>query len=104
MATRKRLGPDDITAVWFAPEQLRAERVQAAVDDGATAQEVADLSASAGNGEYREWLGEEIVEGVSTPQYGERLVWVHPVSEDDGWYEKFTGADEDYQPVIRAEG
>lgn len=99
MAQKKRLRADEISAVWFAPEALRVERVQQAVKDGASAQEVADLASSGSDGEYREYLGDEIVEGVVTPQYGERLSWIHPQGEDEGWFERHTGDDEDYVPV-----
>lgn len=103
MAQRKRLSADDITAVWFAPEQLRAERVQAAVDGGATAQEVADLASQAGQGEYREYLGEEEINGKIHGKFGQRLEWVHPDGDDEGWYERVADDTESYTPVRTGE-
>lgn len=99
---RKRYAASDISAVWTAPESLQAKRVQDAVDRGASAQEVADVAMSSGKGEYREYLGEEVIENVSHPKLGELLVWCHPDGEDAGWYEHFTGDPADYEPVVTA--
>lgn len=101
MARKKRLSADEITAVWTAPEQLRVTRLQQAVEDGASAQEVADLAAQTGHGEYREYLGDEEVNGRVQAKLGGLLVWVHPESAAEGWYEVYDGDDADYVPVVR---
>jgi hypothetical protein len=109
MAQKKRLSADEITAVWIAPETIRAERVQAAVEDGASGQEVADLAAQPAEGEYREWLGEEEVEveghGVvlRKQKLGSRLAWVHPQGSDEGYFERVSDDADDYVPVSTPE-
>lgn len=102
MAAKKRLSAaaGDITAVWVAPEQLRAARLQAAVDSGASPQEIADLAAAPMHGEYREYHGSETIYNVVTPNLGDRLVWVHPPDAEEGWYERYDGDDDAYVPII----
>lgn len=99
MAKKKLMAGDDVTAVWIAPESLRSARLQAAVDEGKSAQEIADIAISNIPGQYRESLGDEVIENVVTPRFGDLLVWVHPEGEDDGWFERYTGDPGDYAPI-----
>jgi uncharacterized Fe-S cluster protein YjdI len=97
MAQKKRYAAKDISATWIAPEALRAERIQKAVDDGASAQEVADIASAPPQGEFREFLGTEIIEGREHAKLGGRLAWIHPQDADEGYYEHADG--DDYTPV-----
>lgn len=59
------------------------------------------------NGEFRLLEGTELVEGAERPVYGERVVWVNDtpgdVEDPAGHFEVYSGNEEDYQPVVRAE-
>jgi hypothetical protein len=59
------------------------------------------------NGEFRLLEGTELVEGAERPVYGERVFWVNDapgdVEDPTGHFEVYTGEDEDYQPVVKAE-
>jgi hypothetical protein len=93
----------DSTVVWTAPEQRRGEVLKAALESGASAEEIAELAARPVTGQYHEHLGDEVVEGRVTAKLGDLLVWVHPHGQDSGWYEPYTGEPADYQPVITEE-
>jgi hypothetical protein len=99
---------DQASVVWLAPETLHqedlAERL-AEVDDPADA--LAILNERPTEGEYREYLGDELGDGpdgttVMVPIYGDLLVWVDEAPDDEedgtGHFVRYDGDEADYEP------
>lgn len=111
MAKAKQIDPG--TVVWFAPEsvgqQALAERLAVASDPD----EVREiLNSRPTTGQYRELLGDELVDGpegttVKGPVYGDLVVWVDDAPDDDedgaGHFERYSGDEADYKPKVKAE-
>ena len=107
MAKAKQV--DAANVVWHAPETIAAtlpeagEAMAAALEAAEGPEEVMRAVQSM-TGQFREYLGEEVVGIASVPKYGsDKLVWVNDTPDDPEdaavHYEVYDGPDEDYQPV-----
>lgn len=90
---------------FIAPEQLQQQRIDAALADGASGEEIAALARVSGQGEYREYLGEVEVDGKIQADLGELVQWVHLVDSDGNWeadgkYVVYSGDAADYTPQV----
>ena len=110
MAKAKSIDPANV--VWHAPETIFAtlpevaERMSEQLAAAEGVEETLRIAHQA-SGEFREYLGEEEVEGRIVPKYGsDRLVWVNDSPDDaedgSGHYEVYSGPDEEYAPVLQA--
>lgn len=98
------------TVVWFSPEEIRQERIDSALAEGASAEEIADIAKSPALGQYREYHGEEVVNNVVEAKLGGLVQWVHlpdaggEFVDGEGEYVVYEAAEEDYVPVVTQEG
>lgn len=99
---------DQASVVWLAPETLHQENLAERLADVDDPDEVlAILNERPTQGQYREYLGEELGDGpdgttVKVPVYGDLVVWVDEAPDDkedgEGHFERYSGDEEDYEP------
>lgn len=109
MASRKI---DAEKVVWLAPETLHRQALAEKLAGEDDPDRIADLLVEhqTTDGQYREYLGDEPVEGpdgttVLAPKYGDLIVWVDdsPDNQEDneGHFERYDGDEADYRPLKR---
>lgn len=105
---------DASKVVWLAPETLHREQLAKALAKESDPDKVAEILASRpANGEFREHLGDEPVDGpdgsrMIAPKWGDLVVWVDDAPDttegdgsNEGHFERYKGEEADYRPTVR---